>query len=45
MELENLKLIIGFLINSNNGDNITIEAENIIIATGSVPITLPDIEN
>ncbi len=32
------------LINSNNGDNITIEAENIIIATGSVPITLPDIE-
>ncbi len=32
------------LINSNNGDNITIEAENIIIATGSVPITLPDME-
>ena len=32
------------LINSNNGENVTVEAENIIIATGSVPVTLPGIE-
>ena len=32
------------LINSNNGENVTAEAENIIIATGSVPVTLPGIE-
>ena len=32
------------LINSNNGENVTVEAENIIIATGSVPVTLSGIE-
>ena len=32
------------LINPNNGENVTVEAENIIIATGSVPVTLPGIE-
>lgn len=32
------------LVNLNNGESITVEAENIIIATGSVPVILPDIE-
>ena len=44
MEKQKLLIRIRFLSHLNDGDNKEIEAKNIVIATGSIPTSIPGVE-